>query len=133
MQLTTAIFTTLCLALSAKADSAICFPVPGQPSTVPQSTLDLDSQTKLNWAATLCSQLTFPSDGLQTAVTSLADGIKGDDGKLYGLEVAVHDIQTEDNCNVNANALLGTLGCPGGGLLTLSGPLEQWSYITALN
>ncbi|KAL6904373.1 hypothetical protein GGI43DRAFT_400220 [Trichoderma evansii] len=87
MQFTTAIFTTLALVLSARADSAICFPIPGQPSTVPQNILDLDSQTKLNWAATLCSQLTFPSDGLQTAVTALADGIQGDDGKLYGLEV----------------------------------------------
>lgn len=87
MQFTTAIFTTLCLALSARADQAICFPIPGQPNTVPQSILDVDVQTKLGWAATLCSQLTFPSDGLQTAVTPLADGIKGDDGKLYGLEV----------------------------------------------
>ncbi|RFU74132.1 hypothetical protein TARUN_8132 [Trichoderma arundinaceum] len=133
MQLTTAIFTTLCLALSATADQRICFPLPGDENTIPQAILDLDSQTKLNWAATLCSQLTFPSDGLQEAKTAAADGILGDDGRLYGLELAVHDIQTEDNCRVNANALLGAGACPGGGLLTLSGPLEQWSYITALN
>ncbi|KAM0258389.1 hypothetical protein ACHAQJ_003866 [Trichoderma viride] len=133
MQLTTAIFTTLCLALSATADQRICFPVPGQPATVPQDILDLDIQTKLNWATTLCSQLTFPSDGLQIAVTAVSDGILSADGKTYGLEVAVQDIQTEQDCLVNANDLVGNALCPGGGLLTLSGPLEQWSYITALN
>jgi hypothetical protein len=92
MQFTTAIFTTLALALSARADSLFCFPIPGQPATVPQDILDLDVQTKLNWAATLCSQLVFPSptdegNGIQTNITSLADGILGSDGKLYGLEV----------------------------------------------
>jgi hypothetical protein len=87
MQLTTAIFTTLSLALSATADQRICFPIPGQAATVPQSILDLDSSVKLNWAATLCSQLIWPSDGLQTVLTATSDGILGDDGKLYGLEV----------------------------------------------
>lgn len=86
MQLTTAIFTTLCLALSATADQRICFPLPGQPS-IPQSILDLDNQVKLDWASTLCSQLTFPSDGQQVIKTATADGILGDDGNTYGLEL----------------------------------------------
>ncbi|KAK1241446.1 hypothetical protein MKX08_001420 [Trichoderma sp. CBMAI-0020] len=138
MQFTTAIFTTLALALSARADQAICFPLPGEPQTIPQNILDLDVSIKLNWAATLCSQLVFPSptdqgNGIQSATTALTDGILGDDGKLYGLEVALHAIRTEDNCNVNAHAMLGSASCPGGGLLTLSTPFEQWSYITALN
>ncbi|KAL7786203.1 hypothetical protein V8C37DRAFT_405532 [Trichoderma ceciliae] len=132
MQFTTAIFTTLCLALSATAEQRICFPLGGQ-AEIPQSILDLDSQVKLDWANTLCSQLKFPSNGSQTVKTAIADGIKGSDGRVYGLEVAVHDIQSEQSCLVNANALLEDSGCPGGGLLTLSGPLQQWSYIIALN
>lgn len=92
MQFTTAIFTTLALALSARADSRFCYPIPGQPETIPQNILDLDVSIKLNWAATLCSQLVFPSptdqgNGIQIATTALTDGILGDDGKLYGLEV----------------------------------------------
>ncbi|PNP46677.1 hypothetical protein TGAMA5MH_01628 [Trichoderma gamsii] len=138
MQFTTAIFTTLALALSARADSRFCYPIPGQPETIPQNILDLDVSIKLNWAANLCSQLVFPSptdqgNGIQIATTALTDGILGDDGKLYGLEVGLHAIRTEDLCNVNANALLGDGACPEGGLLTLSTPFEQWSYITALN
>ncbi|KAL7900114.1 hypothetical protein HDV63DRAFT_370394 [Trichoderma sp. SZMC 28014] len=138
MQFTTAIFSTLALALTARANQAICFPIPGQPQTVPQNILDLDVSVKLNWAATLCAQMVYPSptdqgNGLQVNTTALADGILGSDGNLYGLEIALHAIETEDDCNTNAEVMLGSPSCPGGGLLTLSTPFEQWSYITALN
>ncbi|KAL6873096.1 hypothetical protein J3F83DRAFT_732023 [Trichoderma novae-zelandiae] len=133
MHSTTAIFTTLALALTATADSRFCFPIPGQPATVPQDVLALDAQIKLDWAADLCAKFTYPVDGLQTEVTPLEDGIEGSDGKLYGLQVSLHEIRSEDQCNVDANSLVGPAACPGGGLLTLSTPFEQWTYITALN
>ncbi|KAL7925145.1 hypothetical protein ACQKWADRAFT_285182 [Trichoderma austrokoningii] len=138
MHFTTAILTTLSLVLSARADQAICFPLPGKPNTIPQNILDLDVQTKLDWAADLCAQMVYPSpidqgNGLQVLLTPLASGIAGDDGKIYGLEIALHAIQNEDDCNSNADFMLGSPSCLGGGLLTLSSPLEQWSYITALN
>ncbi|PTB67015.1 hypothetical protein BBK36DRAFT_4157 [Trichoderma citrinoviride] len=133
MHFTTAIFTTLALALTATADQRICFPIPGQPATVPQDILDLDTQTKLDWAADLCKQFTYPVDGLQTVLTPLEEGIQGSDGKIYGLQVSLQYIRTEDQCNVDANDLVGPDACPGGGLLTLSTPFEQWTYLTALN
>ncbi|KAH0491277.1 hypothetical protein TgHK011_002714 [Trichoderma gracile] len=133
MHFTTAIFTTLALALTATADQRICFPLPGQPATVPQDILDLDTQLKLDLAADLCKRFTYPVDGLQTFVTPLEDGVEGSDGKLYGLQVGLQEIRTEDQCNANANVLIGPDACPGGGLLTLSTPFEQWTYLAALN
>ncbi|EGR51201.1 uncharacterized protein TRIREDRAFT_104423 [Trichoderma reesei QM6a] len=133
MHFTTTTLTTLALALTATANQRICFPVPGEPATVPQDILALDPQTKLALAADLCKQFTYPIDGLQTFVTPLEDGIEGSDGKLYGLQVSLHEILTEAQCNVDANALVGPEACPGGGLLILSTPFEQWTYLTALN
>ncbi|EHK17810.1 uncharacterized protein TRIVIDRAFT_43201 [Trichoderma virens Gv29-8] len=133
MRLTTAIFTTLCLAFSATADQRICFPIPGQPATVPQSILDLDPQIKVDWGNKLCAQSTFPSEALQISYTALEDGILAEDGHIYGVELALRFITSELICTNLVNALLGVGACPGGGLFTLSGPFEQWSYLVALN
>lgn len=88
MQLITAIFTTLCLALPAAADVRYCYPIPGTESTpIPQSILDLDYQVKVDWGNKLCTQSTFPSEALQISQTALEDGILAEDGKVYGVEL----------------------------------------------
>ncbi|KAL7946002.1 hypothetical protein V8C42DRAFT_49326 [Trichoderma barbatum] len=133
MQLTTAIFTTLCLALSATADQRICFPLPGEEATIPQSILDLDPQTKVKLGTKLCTQSTFPSEALQISQTAIEEGIPAEDGHLYGIELALRFITSEQICINIVDALLGVGACPGGGLFTLSGPSEQWSYIVPLN
>ncbi|KAL7935357.1 hypothetical protein V8C35DRAFT_270910 [Trichoderma chlorosporum] len=133
MQLTTAIFTTLCLVLSAAADERICYPITGAEAPVPQSIVDLSSQTKVDWGTKLCTQSTFPSEALQISQTALEDGILAEDGHTYGVELALRFIETLVICINNVNALLGDGACPQGGLLTLSGPFEQWSYLIPLN
>ncbi|KAL6817053.1 hypothetical protein J3E69DRAFT_344506 [Trichoderma sp. SZMC 28015] len=134
MQLTAAIFTTLCLALPATADVRYCYPIPGTESTpIPQSILDLDYQVKVDWGNKLCTQSTFPSEALQISQTALEDGILAEDGKVYGVELALRFITSEVICLNNVNALLGVGACEQGGFMTLAGPFEQWTYIIPLN
>lgn len=91
MQLTSSVIAALGFAITAAAD-VICFPQPSQNITLPQSILDLDTSVKLNWANTLCNQLTFPADGVETALTPLEDGIEApEDGHIYGVELVSSD------------------------------------------
>ncbi|KAL7953147.1 hypothetical protein V8C34DRAFT_318427 [Trichoderma compactum] len=108
MQLTSSIIAALGFAIAAAADAVICFPQPSQNITLPQSILDLDTSVKLNWATPLCNQLTFPADG------------------------NVQEIRTVENCIVNAHSIFSG-ACPGGALLTLSGPLTQFAIIAKVN
>ncbi|KAK4085330.1 uncharacterized protein Triagg1_320 [Trichoderma aggressivum f. europaeum] len=134
MQLMTAIFTTLSLVLPATAEQRFCYPIPGTESTpIPQSILDLDYQVKVDWANKLCAQSTFPSEALQSSQTALEDGILAEDGHIYGVKLALRFITSETICLNNVNALLGVGACEQGGLITLAGPFEQWTYITPLN
>lgn len=95
MQLTSSVIAALGFAITAAADAVICFPQPSQNITLPQSILDLDTSVKLNWATTLCKQLTFPADGVETALTALEDGIEAtEDGHLYGVELVSSDIKS---------------------------------------
>lgn len=102
MQLTTSVIAALGFAISAVADSLICYPQPIQNITLPQSILDLDPSVKLNWATTLCNQLTFPADGAETALTAIEDGIEApEDGHLYGVELVSSDKKNDrSGCSV---------------------------------
>ncbi|KAL7912006.1 hypothetical protein GGI35DRAFT_303932 [Trichoderma velutinum] len=136
MQLITAIFTALYLALPATADVRYCYPIPGAPATdygIPQSIIDLDYQVKVDWGTKLCTQSTFPSEALQISQTALEDGILAEDGHIYGVELALRFITSELICINNVNALLGAAACEQGGFMTLAGPFEQWSYLIALD
>ncbi|KKP03461.1 hypothetical protein THAR02_04440 [Trichoderma harzianum] len=133
MQLKSCVIAALGFAITAAADEVICFPQPSQNITLPQSILDLDTSVKLNWATALCNQLTFPADAVETALTPLEDGIEApEDGHIWGVELNVQEIRTLDNCIVNAHSIFSG-ACPGGALLTLSGPLTQFAIIAKLN
>ncbi|KAM6480607.1 hypothetical protein HDV62DRAFT_392029 [Trichoderma sp. SZMC 28011] len=132
MQLTSSVIAALGFAITAAAD-VICFPQPSQNISLPQSILDLDTSVKLNWATALCNQLTFPVDGVETALTPLEDGIEApEDGHIYGVELNVQEIRTLDNCIVNAKSSFSG-ACPGGALVTIAGPLTQFAIIAKLN
>ena len=85
MQLTTTIVTLLPLALSVTAESLFCTSWNG---TVPENIRNIPSTTTTAWAKELCGKLTFKvTSGFEIASTPAQEGILGDDGKTWGLQV----------------------------------------------
>jgi hypothetical protein len=85
MQFTKSLLALLPLALSVAGESEICTP---WKVSVPDNVRNLSSDVTTAWAKDLCATLTFQVDsGFEIVKTPIADGVLGDDGQVWGLQV----------------------------------------------